>query len=149
MAIPSFSGFGRGDPFDEIRRLQDEVNRAFSSAFTGPRPQATAAGFPAINAYASEHGVAITAELPGVKPDDVDVSVFRDTVTLRARREAPQDAKAFHRQERRYGEFARTINLPFRVDPDRVEATMEDGVLRLSLHRPEEDKPRRIKISAG
>jgi len=147
MAIPSFTGFG-GDPFGEVRRLQDEVNRLFSSAVAGGRAP-SAAGFPAINAFANEHGVALTAELPGVKPDDVDVSVFRDTLTLRVRRRAPEDAKAYHRQERRYGEFARTVNLPFQVDPERVEANMQDGVLRLSLHRPEEDKPRRIRVTTG
>jgi HSP20 family protein len=149
MAIPSFPGFGPGDPFEDMRRLQEEVNRVFSSAFPGGRPAPAPAGFPAINAYASEHGIALTAELPGVKSEDLDVQVFRDTVTLRARRAAPDDVKAYHRQERRYGEFARTVNLPFRVDPERVEASMENGVLRLSLHRPEEDKPRRIKVSAG
>jgi HSP20 family protein len=148
MAIPGFSGFGRGDPLEEMRRLQEEMNRLFSSTYSGPR-LATPGGFPAVNAYANEDGVAITAELPGVKAEDVDVSVFRDTLTLRARRHQPTDAKAYHRQERRYGEFVRTVNLPFQVDPNRVEASLQDGVLRLSLHRPEEDKPRRIKVTAG
>lgn len=148
MAFPSFSSFGRGDPFDEVRRLQDEVNRLFSSAYGGPRTTAPG-GFPAVNAYANEDGVAITAELPGVKADDLDISVFRDTVTLRARRAAPEGVKAFHRQERRPGEVVRTVSLPFQVDPERVEANLQDGVLRLSLHRPEEDKPRRIRVNAG
>jgi HSP20 family protein len=148
MAIPSFSGFARGESQDEMRRLQEEMNRLFSSAFGGSR-LATPGGFPAVNAYANEDGVAITAELPGVKGEDLDVSVFRDTLTLRARRPQPADAKAYHRQERRYGEFVRTVNLPFQVDPDRVEASLQEGVLRLSLHRPEEDKPRRIKVNAG
>ena len=61
--------------------------------------------------------------------------------------EAP-DRQAYHRRERGSGEFVRNISLPFRVDPDRVEATVQDGVLRISLHRPEQDKPKRIKVSA-
>ena len=58
-----------------------------------------------------------------------------------------EEAEAYHRRERRGGAFSRTIQLPFRVDPDRVEAQLENGVLRLSLQRPEEDKPRRIAIT--
>ena len=141
----SLFGFGGGmDPFQEMRRLQDEVNRLVSSA--GPRP---APGFPAINAFAKEDGIVITAELPGVDPGGLDVSVFRDTLTLRGTREPEAaDPRSYHRRERRQGQFVRTVTLPFRVDPDRVEANMEHGVLRLTLHRPEEDKPRRIAIRA-
>jgi HSP20 family protein len=147
MANQDVFGWGRADPFEEMRRLQDEMNRMFSTSFVGRRR--APAGFPAINAYANEDGIALTAELPGVKSEDLDISVFRDTLTLRGKREAPEEAKGYHRRERLQGEFVRTINLPFQVDPERVEANMQDGLLRLSLHRPEEHKPKRIKVSAG
>ena len=139
-------GLGAGmDPFQEMRRLQDEVNRLFSSTWSRP----TAPGFPAVNAFAKEDGIVITAELPGVDAGNLDVSVFRDTLTLRGTRAAEAgDPRAYHRRERRQGQFVRTVTLPFRVDPERVEASMEHGVLRLTLHRPEEDKPRRIAIRA-
>lgn len=139
-----FRNWGGTDPFGEVRRLQDEVNRLFSSYQFAP-----SASFPPVNAYANEDGIAITAQLPGVAQDDLDISVFRDTLTLRGKR-VPEvsEREAYHRRERGYGEFVRNISLPFRVDPDRVEATVQDGVLRVSLHRPEEDKPRRIKVSA-
>lgn len=138
-------GFGAGlDPFQEMQRLQDEVNRLFASTRSRPAP-----GFPAVNAFAKEDGIVITAELPGIDADGLDVSVFRDTLTLRGTRAAEAaDPRAYHRRERRQGQFVRTVTLPFRVDPDRVEANMEHGVLRLTLHRPEEDKPRRIAIRA-
>jgi HSP20 family protein len=138
-------GFGGAfDPFQEMRRFQDEVNRLVTSTRSAPAP-----GFPALNAYASEDGVVVTAELPGVESDNLDISVFRDTLTLRGRREAEAaDARAYHRRERRQGQFSRTVTLPFRVDPDRVEAELQHGVLRLMLHRPEEDKPRKIAIKA-
>ncbi len=140
----SLFGFGGADPYQEMRRLQDEVNRLFSSTWSRPAP-----GFPAINAFANEYGIVITAELPGVDPGGLDVSVFRDTLTLRgARGPEAADPRAYHRRERRQGQFVRTVTLPFRVDPDRVEANLEHGVLRLTLHRPEEDKPRRIAIRA-
>ena len=137
-------GFG-ADPLQEMRRLQDEVNRLFSpTARLTPAP-----GFPAMNAYAKEDGVVITAELPGVESGDLDISVFRDTLTLRGRREAEAaDPNSYHRRERGQGQFARTVTLPFRVDPDRVEAELQHGVLRLRLHRPEEDKPRKIAVRA-
>jgi len=147
MATQDLFGWGRMDPFGDIRRLQDEMNRLFSASVAGTR--SPAAGFPAINAYANEDGIALTAELPGVRPEDLDISVFRDTLTLRGKRQSPEEAQAYHRRERLHGEFVRTISLPFQVDPERVEADMQDGLLRLSLHRPEEDKPKRIKISAG
>jgi HSP20 family protein len=139
-----FRSAGGSDPFSEMRRLQDEVNRLFSSYQFAP-----SAAFPPVNAYANEDGIALTAQLPSVTQDDLEISVFRDTLTLRGRRqpEAP-DRQAYHRRERGQGEFVRNISLPFRVDSERVEATIQDGVLRISMHRPEEDKPKRIKVSA-
>jgi HSP20 family protein len=144
MATSDFFRSGGGsDPFSEMRRLQDEVNRLFSSYQFAP-----SAAFPPVNAYANEDGIALTAQLPGVVQDDLEISVFRDTLTLRGRRQPEvSERQAYHRRERDYGEFVRTISLPFRVDPERVEATMQDGVLRISLHRPEQDKPRRIRVN--
>jgi HSP20 family protein len=147
MATLDPFGWGRMDPFEDIRRLQEEMNRLFSSSATGRRRPA--AGFPAVNAYANEDGIALTAELPGVRAEDLDISVFRDTLTLRGKREPEAEVQNYHRRERLQGEFVRTISLPFQVDPERVEANMQDGLLRLSLHRPEEDKPRRIQVKAG
>jgi HSP20 family protein len=145
MVTPDFFRSWSGSaPFAELRRLQDEVNRLFSSVQPAPT-----AGFPAVNAYANEGGIALTAQLPGVDQNDLDISVFRDTLTLRGRRQPEATERdAYHRRERGYGEFVRTISLPFQVDPDRVEATVQNGVLRISLHRPEHDKPKRIKVSA-
>src|SRR5215211_5794642 len=132
-----------GTPLRELRRLQEEMDRLTRSATT---PQ----GFPAINVYAHQDGIVITAELPGVKEDDLDITVHRDTVTLRGdRRDAISEAGGYHRRERRTGSFGRTFSLPFNVDPDRVEAKLRDGILTLTLHRPEQDKPKRIRVSAG
>ena len=73
-----FRDWGSYDPFDEVRRLQDEMNRLFSTTRLTPT-----ANFPPVNAYAKEDGIAITAQLPGVEAGDLDISVFRDTLTLR------------------------------------------------------------------
>jgi HSP20 family protein len=132
-----------GSPFGELRRLQEEMDRLRRSATT---PQ----GFPAINVYAHQDGIVITAELPGVKEDGLDVTVHRDTVTLRGQRQdQPEGAQGYHRRERRSGPFGRTFSLPFQVDPERVEAKLSNGILTLTLHRPEQDKPKRIRVSAG
>jgi HSP20 family protein len=151
MATTRPFGFpGAPDPFRELRRLQDEMGRLVqASAPAGGLGLAAAAagGFPAVNVYAGRDGIAVVAELPGVEADDLEVHAHGDTLTIRgARRPAAEKEEAYHRRERRSGAFTRTVQLPFRVDPERVEARLEDGVLRLSLGRPEEDKPRRIEI---
>ncbi len=140
-----FGFLGGADPFHEVRRLQDEL-AGLMSAFA-PAGGLTAAGFPAVNVYAGHDGIAIVAELPGVEREDLEIHVHHDTLTLHGtRRPAAEREEAYHRRERRGGAFTRTIQLPYRVDPERVEAQLENGVLRLSLPRPEEDKPRRITI---
>ena len=134
--------FYGGDPFRDMRRLRDEVNRLLQSS-AAP----SSGDFPAINVYAHQDGIVIMAELPGVKQVDLEITVHRDTVTLRGeRQDQPQDAGAYHRQERGRGRFARTFALPFQVDPEKVEAKLLDGVLTLTLYRPEHDKPKRIRV---
>jgi HSP20 family protein len=136
-----------GDPFRELRRLQDEMDRLTGALAPAGGLTATA-GFPAVNVYAGRDGIAVVAELPGVEPGDLEVHARQDVLTIAgSRRPAAEDTQAYHRRERRGGAFSRTVRLPFRVDPDRVEAQLENGVLRLSLQRPEEDKPRRIAIT--
>ena len=142
MAGMRLFGFpGGADPTRELRRLQEEMDR-LAGAFTP-----AAASFPAVNLYAGRDGIAVSAELPGVTKDELEIHAHRDTLTLRGtRRPAAEDDAAFHRRERRSGAFTRTIQLPFRVDPEQIEAQLENGVLQLSLQRPEEDKPRRIEV---
>ena len=133
-----------GSPLRDTRRPQDEVNRLFQSTAV-PRTS-----FPAISVYAHQDGIVITAELPGVKQDQLEITVHRDTVTLRGeRQDEPEHARAYHRRERGRGSFGRTFGLPFQVDPDQVEARLSDGVLTLTLQRPEQDKPKRIHVNAG
>src|ERR687889_2554296 len=136
---PMTTNMPYGGPFRDMRLLQEEVNRLAQSA-AAPRTS-----FPAINVYPHQSGIVITAELPGVKQDQLEITVHRDTVTLRGeRQDGPEDARAYHRRERGRGSFGRTFGLPFQVDPDQVEAKLSDGVLTLTLQRPEQDKPKRI-----
>lgn len=140
-----FGHLAAADPLRELRRLQDEMGRLVGTfSPTAPR---MAGEFPAVNVFAGRDGIAVVAELPGVAKDDLDIQAHRDTLVLRGtRRPASEREDAYHRRERRSGTFTRSIQLPYLVDPGRVEAQLEDGVLRLSLPRPEEDRPRRIPI---
>jgi HSP20 family protein len=137
------------DPFRELRRLQDEMDRLVGALAptAGLAAPAAAGGFPAVNVYAGRDGIAVVAELPGVEKDDLEVQAHQDTLTLRGtRRPAAERPEAYHRRERGGGAFTRSLQLPYRIDPERIAARLENGVLRLSLPRPEEDKPRRIAI---
>ena len=132
------------DLFPDIRRTQEEMNRLFSGLRFALRTE-----FPSVNVWASGEGAIVTAQVPGVSPDQLEVTVHQDTVTLRGRREpeALDSGAVVHRQERPQGPFTRTVVLPFRVNGDRISARIDRGVLTLELARPESDKPRHVKIA--
>jgi len=133
----------------EMERLQREMNRLFEGAM--PRRLRSAPSYPAMNIWTNQDGALITAEVPGVQPENIDISVIGETLTLTGECFAPEVGKGvrFHRQERGYGKFSRSIELPFRVDADQVEATFDQGVLQIRLPRSEEDKPRKISVQVA
>jgi HSP20 family protein len=134
--------------WDEMDRLQREMNRVFESFDRGYAP---ASGFPAVNVWMNEEGAVVTAELPGVNVADLEINVVGETLTLSGGRkpvELPKDA-VYHRQERGMGKFTRTIELPFAVESGKVQATLEKGILRILLPRAEQDKPRKILVKAA
>lgn len=132
------------DPFQDLYRLQREVNRLFSD-YTEPAER-----FPALNLSSTDDRAEVAVELPGVDPKSVDLSVVGHVLTLQGERadEAGVAAEAYHRRERATGKFVRTVRLPFEVEADRVQARYEHGVLRVTLPRKESTKPRRIAIAA-
>lgn len=133
----------------EMERLRREMNRLFSEWPTRAA-WGSAPSYPAINVWTDEDGAVVTAELPGLEPDDLDISVEEDTLTMRGERHMEEkDGVTYHRRERRYGSFVRTFRLPFRVAADQVEATFKSGVLNIVLPRAEEEKPKRISVRAG
>jgi HSP20 family protein len=131
-------------------RLRRDMNRLFTQMPTGLAGDATQ-NFPAMNVWMDQDGVVVTAELPGVAPDDIDISVVGDTLTLKGSRQPDEleEGGTYHRRERRYGTFTRAFQLPFQVDPNQVEATFGSGVLQISLPRAEEDKPKKIAVKVG
>jgi len=133
------------DPWREIRQLQREMNTIFESAF-GRREGA----MPACNVWTGDEDVLVTCELPGVTMEDLDISVMGDTLTIAGSRKGEDvDRSAYHRRERRTGPFSRSIQLPTRVDPAKVEADYKNGVLNVRLAKAAEEKPRKIEIKSA
>ncbi len=130
------------NPWQELNDVAEQVNRAF-----GRTPFQLPAG-PAVNVVGGEHSAVLTAELPGLDVEKLDVSVERDVVTIRGERESttPGEGESWVRRERPVGAFERVVRLPFEVDGNTAEAVYERGVLTLTLHRPEEQKPRRVSV---
>jgi HSP20 family protein len=138
------------NPWREIDRMQREMNQLFQGlpAFSGSR---VAPDFPAINVWLSEEGAVVTAELPGVKPEDLDISVVGETLTLTGSRQPEElkEGEKYHRRERRFGNFTRTFQLPFTVEANNVEAKFDKGILHIALPRAEAEKPRKISVKAA
>jgi len=134
------------DMWEEMERLQREMNRLFRTT-RGTRLHPVPS-FPAINIWTSEEGQLISAEIPGVNPDELDISVTGEILTLSGERKPEQVGEdvRYHRQERGYGRFKRSIQLPFPVRTDGIEAAFKNGVLNVYLPRAEEDKPRKITV---
>jgi HSP20 family protein len=145
MALSEFPRLGF-DPFIELRRMQTEMSRLFSG-FSAT----TARDFPPINILLGENSVAVIAELPGVTADDVTIGLQEDVLKLEGKREpkVQEDNVNWQRRERAYGTFSRTVQLPFRVDPDKVQARFTNGVLEIELQRLEADRPKKIQIRAS
>jgi HSP20 family protein len=132
-----------------MERLRREMNRMFSG-WPSQTGWNTAAGYPAMNVWADKDNAVVSAELPGVDPDAISISVENDTLTLSGSRERADIGEAkYHRAERRFGKFSRAFRLPFQVESEKVEASFDNGVLNIHLPRAEADKPRRIEIKAG
>ena len=131
------------NPLLDMQRAQADLNRMFGTMRFYPPPE-----FPLLNLWTNPDGAIVAAEVPGVSPDDLEISIRRDTVTLRGTRKGePMEDAVVLRQERMTGSFARNMVLPFRVDTEKASAKFDRGVVTLTLPRPEEDKPHRISIS--
>jgi HSP20 family protein len=140
----------RWDPFAEVASLHDRMNRLFED----PRVWRVSLGesgesFP-IDVLDTNDDVIVKASLPGVKPEDIEISITGQVLTLKGetREEHEEKAQNWYRRERRQGSFVRQIQLPTEVDSGKAEAVFEDGVLRLTLPKAETVKPKTIKVQA-
>ena len=143
----------RYDPFRELRSLQDEVNRLFSTNLSrafGDEGIARGAWIPSVDIFENKDQIVLEAELPGMNREDFDLSIENNVITLRGERrfEKKDEGDNYHRVERSYGTFLRSFTLPQSVSAEGAQAEYKNGVLRVSLPKREEVKARRIEIKS-
>ena len=148
----------RWDPFQDLRSAQDEMAQmspmlAHALGLHGQQQGSAAATAwaPALDISERKDAYLVTVELPGVQVDDLEITMEDGLLTIQGERHFAHDSseQQFHRVERRYGAFRRSITLPAQVMADEVEASMEDGVLRILVPKAEEAKPKRIQVNPG
>jgi HSP20 family protein len=145
----------RWEPFRELSSLQTEMNRLFNTAF-GDVPNGGTGGaarrwIPAMDLLETDEDFVLRADLPGMTESDVNIELEDNVLTLSGERKAEHEDKreGFHRIERAFGSFSRSLTLPKGVDPETVSASFDQGVLEVRIPKPEQRKPRKISISAG
>lgn len=144
----------RYDPFRDLRSLQEEVNRLFSTNLTrgfGEEGIGRGAWNPSVDIYENKDQIVLEAELPGMNRGDFELTVENNVITLRGERnfEKKDDTDNYHRVERSYGSFTRSFTLPQTVSAEGATAEYTNGVLRVTLPKREETKARRIEVTGG
>ncbi len=144
----------RFDPFGEMVTLRQAMDRLFEDSFVSPltlRSFDGEGGTPALDVHQTADEIVVSAALPGVGPDDVDITITGQTLSIRGEIRADEKVERdqYLYRERRYGAFHRQLQLPVRVQGDAANATFENGVLTLTIPKAEEVKPRQIQVKAG
>ena len=139
----------RWDPFRELSSIQNELNRLFGRTFA-PDVDTAAGWGPAVDVSETEDRFSIHVELPGVRPDDVEISVENSVLSIQGTRRFYEERSEadFVRIERRFGSFGRSVSLPPTADVERIEAGFSDGVLTIEIPKKDEAKPRKIEVKA-
>jgi HSP20 family protein len=137
-------------PFFDVEKTLNEMDRIFNVVGRPLNLRSVPRGtFPAVNVYDRGNQTVLVAEMPGVRSEDVELTVVGDSITLQGRREEqPNENEQFYRRERPMGAFARTVTLPAAVNPEKVKAEYHDGVLRVSMEKAEQAKSRKVEIKS-
>jgi len=140
----------RWEPVREMMTLREAMDQLFNDAFTRPVSMSGGSVVPAIDLYQNDDSVVVKAALPGLKAEDVQISVTADVLTLRGefKQENEQKDATYHIREQRYGSFERSIMLPSDVQTDKSKADFENGILTITLPKAESVKPKTISIKA-
>ncbi len=142
----------RYDPFNYVNRLQDEINQLFrKDAAAEESNVATSSWMPAVDIHEDDHRFVIEADVPGVKPDDIEVTMERGVLSIRGERASVSEEQeaGYKRVERVRGSFYRRFSLPDSADDERIEAHGRDGVLQITIPKKEVAKARKIAIKSG
>lgn len=148
------SNMRRWDPFGEMLSLRDAMSQLFEDSYVSPaRLGATASLSMPLNVSETQDSFRVEAVVPGLKPEDLDITIQDNVLTIRGETRQEQqngDKQAnFHVLERRYGRFSRSVSLPTAVQPDRVQASLENGILHLEIPKAEQVKPRKITVNGS
>lgn len=138
----------RWDPFRDVMALREEVNRLFGR--TLGEGAGAAVWTPAVDVFDTKDAIVLKAELPGLKPEDIDIEIDENVLTIKGERrfqEAVEDGR-YYRLERSYGHFSRSLTLPQGVRGEQVQAQFDQGVLEVRVPKAEEVKPRKIAVNA-
>ena len=135
------------NPWQELDQIQQEMSRMFGRRIAKP---SVPVGYPAVNLWADDASLVLTAEIPGMNPEQLDVAVNRNSIVLSGTRESGklQEGETYYRQERPKASFTRTLELPVEVDPQSAEAEYAKGVLTLRLSRPAAHQPKKVAVKA-
>src|SRR5262245_6665706 len=139
----------RYDPIRELDSFQSQMNRLFDSFFSvGEGNGRGQRWIPAMDLVESDDSIVLRADLPGMSEDDVEIEIKDGVLTVSGEREAEEEAKTegFHRIERSYGSFSRSLALPRGTDAEKVDAKFDNGVLEVRIPKPQESKPTRVEI---
>jgi HSP20 family protein len=143
--------FFERDPFTELEHLQRQMDNLFKNVAGVERYPRRVGVYPLVNISEDSDHIYVRAELPGVSPEDLDITIKDQQLVLRGERKILTEEKEvnYHRRERESGFFRRVLRLPAQVDPAKVEAVSQDGVLTITLAKPEEVKPRQISVKSA
>ena len=147
------SNLVRWEPFRDLISLREAMDRLFEESFVRPgagRLAPAGVGALAVDMYQTDDAVIVKSAIPGIDPENLDISITSDTLTIKGETRAEEEVKeeSYIRRERRYGSFCRTLAIPLPVVAEKAEAEFENGVLTLTLPKAEEVKPKTIKIKA-
>lgn len=142
----------RWDPYREMLNLRQTMDRMFEDTFLWPaRSQYEMSGgnLP-LDIYQTKNDVVVKAALPGLKPEEVDISLSGETLTIKGEHREEKETKEaeYIRREHRYGSFSRTVTIPVAIQSDKAQATFDNGILTLTLPKAEAVKPKQIKVKA-
>ena len=142
----------RWDPFRDVAELQNRINRMFDESFGRSRDLDEEVGLrawrPAVDIYESESGITIDVELPGVIKEDVAIEIKDEVLTIKGERTANPHIKEdnYYRRERLYGPFKRSFTLHQNIQPALIKATFKDGILRIEIPKPVDERPKPITV---
>jgi len=143
--VPNW-GFSKS--FSEFDRLRRQMNELFGALSGGTLPMPSAGVFPLTNVTEDKENYYVRAELPGIKSNELDIQVTAEGVSISGERKIPVEDEnvRYHRREREAGKFSRSINLPGEIDVNKVDASMKNGVLKVTIPKSEAAKPRQITV---